>query len=502
MPDEIKHGTLRRVNIGIPYKGLNLKEAVSILDVDSALELVNFMPPKDCLSLRKGFSTWAPQPVIGEQDDLFVCQLGSSKCFMLPYVTSGDMVRINMDGSTQSFNVGQTSGNYSACVFGAYMYFADAQGDVVAFDGTGFVTKTFYTKDGQTQTPVEDLDNPVSFANRLFFTKGLMVYYAKPMETQGEVEELDLSFYAKKGGSIIKSFTFSTNYNDNIMSHVCFLTTGAELITFIGTDPSDENKWSLGGIFDVVVPINKKCFCDNFEGDILIFAKGGIKSLQKIITGKTSIELDNLEKGLSSLFSDLTFSDDNINVYFLKYIKSKKLVVLNVPGTLGPIQYVFSKSSGNWTSFSGIDIYSLGELDNIICGVPVQGQQMYKLFDGYTDNGNDISANFSQGFSLLGSENEKFLRQVEVFSNDKFANLQLSYSLDFDDRVNVAESAKQVQKSFLSKDNMVDDYNVNKRIFYVNENPAKKLSFGVTTTSNSGDAKIYEVYVQYYEWIN
>jgi hypothetical protein len=494
-------GEIRKLNIGIPYKGLDLEHSVSVLDVDSALDLVNFMPPTDSLEVRKGFTLWV-QSQIDDKDDLFVCNLPNAKCFFLPDAQSGQISQIKLDGSVKVFDVASSSGNYSSCTFGNFFYFGDGDGDLISFDGNGFSSRNFYEVDNDAQTPITDVDNPVSFANRLFFTKGLMVYYGKPMELEGEAEEIDLSFYLSRGGAIVKAFTFSTNYNDNIMSHLCFLSSEGQLITFVGTDPSDENKWNLGGIFDVPNPVNKKCFAENVEGDVLIFAKGGIRSLRKIILGEKNDFTQNLESGLGSVLKNINYGEVT-NLFFLKYIKSKKLVVLGIPtgNELDTIQYVFGLDKGTWSSFNNLNIVTLAQIDETICGATLYSGPLLKLFDGFKDNDQPVKASYAQGFSSLSTGNEKFLRKAEIFTTAA-DDVKFSYSLDFSTRNSVSPSAFDWQGHFLRAGRNIIPA-VIKSIFYTNENPARKISFGAEiTTSQNETTKVYETYIEFFESIN
>jgi hypothetical protein len=467
--------------------------------------MVNFMPPRDCLEVRKGFVKWVDSQ-IDNKDDLFVCNLPNMKCFLLPDTVAGEIAQIALDGNVTVYSIAQSSGNYSSCAFGNYFYFGDGVGDLVSFDGRGFTQRSFYVNDPENggQTYVENCDNPISFANRLFFTDdNLMVYYAKPMELEGEVQELDLSFYLSRGGKIIKSFTFSTNYNDNIMTHLCFLSSEGQLITFVGTDPSDENKWSLGGIFDVPVPVSKKCFAENVEGDVLIFSKGGIRSLRKIVLGEKNAFTENLESGLGALLKNFNYNDGSIPLCFLKYIKSKKLVMLGIPtgNELDTIQYVFDIDIGTWSSFDNLNIVAIAEIDNIICGATLYSGPLLKLFEGFLDDDKAIKASYAQGFSLLKTSRDKFLRRVEIFTTVLDA-INLSYSIDYSENRSVGQSIVEMREHFLPKSQNVLP-NLNKNVFYVNDNPYRKISFGAEITANQEDyTKVYETYVEIYEGIN
>lgn len=495
---------IHKISVGIPYKGLNLKDAISVLGAETAIYIENFMPPSDCLEVRKGYTGWADSHVEAKID-MFVCELPTVKCLMVPSL-EGKLSQINLDGSVEEYDVGETNGDYSACVFGGNMYFCDGMGEVVAFDGASVSSKIFYVLDGDTHIEIIDLDNPVSFASRLFFTKGLIVYYGKPMENEGEVEELDLSFYAKKGGAIIKAFTMSTSYNDNIMSHICFLTSQGELITFIGTDPSDENKWSLGGIFDAPIPINKKCLADNVDGDILIFSRGGINSLKKIIGGQSSPVIDNLEKGLTSLFRDLDYDTPANTLFFLKYIKSKKLVVVGIPqdneSTMLSTQYVFSMNSGTWSMFTDLDICTLAELEKNVYGAKNLNSIVIKMFDGYADDNHVIEARYEAGYSDLGTYNEKFLRKIELFTTStNFLNID--YSIDFNPRQFVLQTTMKSHKQSQSFSGAKNDVDMLNSTAYINANPGRKISFGVIIQNHDDSvAKIYDMYIEFFEGIN
>jgi hypothetical protein len=503
MPENKLIGNSKKVNVGIPYNGLNVKNALSVLEPDSATTLENFMPPADCLEVRKGYTNWTNLGLDEQEDDLFVCDLPSSTCFILTCISSTRILKINLNGSTSSYRAGSSGLQYSACSFGNYMYFGNGNGKLLQWNGSGFSTKTFFTKDGDYTETISICNNPISFANRLFFTdEELTVYYGEPMELDGEAKEIDLSFYLNKGGFIIKSFTLSTNYNDNIMSHVCFLSSQGQVITFIGTDPADENKWSMGGIFDVGMPINKKCVADNVEGDILIFARGGIRSVRKIILGEKNKFTENLEDGLSPILKDIKyfdFEDENEGwLYFLKYIKSKKLVVLGMQdgNDVNTMQYVFSLDTGTWSKFTGLNLITLAELQDTICGIRSDNSYAAKLFYGYKDGENAITAKYTQGFTNFGSMNKKFIRSAEIFATN-VTDIHFNLNFDYSPVTQVASIAQE--SGYMS----LGETPINKNIFYVTTEPGRKVSVGATlTAATDGPTKVYETYLDIFECVN
>jgi len=168
---------------------------------------------------------------------------------------------------------------------------------------TFFLTKTnVYSYNGATYgvatwVPNTNLMTGTVYKNRIYFVQyqSAAYRYSAVSAIGGALAEVDLGGVLQKGGklAIIANFSISNvTQNQNILA---FITTTGEVLFYSGTYP-DSNSWALINRAQISPPISHTSLLD-FEGDVLIFAIGGVYSLRDLFVRGSQI-------GTSRLFNE------------------------------------------------------------------------------------------------------------------------------------------------------------------------------------------------------
>jgi hypothetical protein len=372
MPDR----NIQKILVKPPLGGLNIHDNPLDLNFMFATELTNFMPPTTKLEVRPGIENM--MSLGGMPMGMFSYSVGARKVYSsgllivspgieTPKYSSILIRLLNADGSMAFYSINPEDksqvwlGNYKCDKYGSEytmmnnsMFFTDGSNNSTPYiySGTRGVCQMMWH--GPTGTPeasknLTDLDNVTAYNTFLFANQAdsLNIYYMAKRDADPEATDTtawlhrvfcpsavgswNLTGIIKRGGSIVKMFTLGANTHDNIQSYFCVLTDQGELVLYQGTTPGDLEKWKMVGLFEIPIPLNKRCLC-KVEGDVIIATQNGMVSLHRLMFGAKTQVTEALEWRLSELFTRYEF---RMNAYkdhfFLKYFRKNRWLIFNVP---------------------------------------------------------------------------------------------------------------------------------------------------------------------------
>jgi hypothetical protein len=392
MPDR----NVQKILIKPPLGGLNIHDNPLDLNFMFATELTNFKPPTTKLEVRPGIENI--MRLGGMPMGLFSYSVGARKVYAsglfitlpgidIPKYSSIIIKLLNPGGTMSYYTVNPEDktvvwlGNFKSDKYGAD--YCMLNNSMVFTDGSNVSSPYIYSGNrglrpmqwfGPTGTAMNtknltDLDNVTAYNGWIFANSvdSLNIYYMNEEQADPEKEVTKkwinkifmpqsggyytLTGVIKRGGSILKMFTIGANQHDNIQAYFCVLTDQGELVLYQGTDPTliKEGQWKMVGIFEIPVPLNKRCFCQ-VEGDVIVATQTGLLSLQRLMFGSPTKITEALETKISGLFKQYEFRANALrDHFFLKYYRKNRWLIFNVP-TFVPVYlkdvlrgYVFKK---------------------------------------------------------------------------------------------------------------------------------------------------------------
>jgi hypothetical protein len=356
-----------------PLKGLNIHDNPLQLTSDFATELVNFMPPTTQLELRPAVEQlialdgsaralvsfnvgarykykehWYQKTLnYPAYKQLLLFTLDSANTSKL-YILNPNSREATLNCSTQVVNYSDDYCLYKTAVF---LMMGDQVGSPFCWTGKRGLKRMAWKIGAQNQVP--NLENIVTYHDYVFcnIRDTLSIYYTTgddvdpeadanwdkaksfftPKSKATDQKHIELATIAKRGGSIYKMFTFSSQTNNAVNLYFCVLTSNGELLVYQGDNPDSTDAWKLIGIFDIPTPLNRRCFVQ-LEGDMVVATRNGIVSLSRLIFKQKSEVTEALEWRLSKLFTQYEFEIEAFKEqFFLTYYRNRRLLIFNVP---------------------------------------------------------------------------------------------------------------------------------------------------------------------------
>ena len=216
-----------------------------------------------------------------------------------------------------------------------------------------------------------------------------------------------------------------------------FITSEGEVLVYSGTNPASD--FELKGSYHIAKPIGYKCTM-KYQGDIVVITEDGYLPLGRMLSVSNSGETNNV---FSDVIRELV--TDRTRQFKTKYgwqcvIFSKKgYALFNVPISSQYEQHVINVNTGAWCRFVGIRAMCWCVFnDDLYFG---SDDTIYKMNDGYADNGAPIEGVIEQAYTNLGIPAIKKVSlinprtkcstkyQLVIYTNTDFKSRNVNYDL-------------------------------------------------------------------------
>jgi hypothetical protein len=207
-------------------------------------------------------------------------------------------------------------------------------------------------------------------------------------------------------------------------------------LQYQGNDPSYASSWSLCGTFRVGRPIGRKCFT-RFGSDVALISADGLIPLSKaLLTDRSAREDAISDKIINLINNDVQTYAANPGWQVVLYPIGNKLVV-NVPATPVPYQYVMNTITGAWCKFTGWFASCFETMaDSMYYG---GGGVVYQCDTGTNDAGAAISCTAIQAPNYFGSHtNKQFTMARPILTAAAQINPAFAINADFDNTTPIA----------------------------------------------------------------
>jgi hypothetical protein len=233
-------------------------------------------------------------------------------------------------------------------------YYSESTGVWAAYatgSGTGQIT-------GVTPTSVVSV---TVWKNRVWLTERdtAKAYYLDAGAVFGTATAFNFGQRFKHGGSLIGLFNWSVNAGDGLDTQLVAISTGGDVVIYVGTDPASATTFGLKGVWFVgAVPAGRTIATD-VGGDLLIISALGVVPLSRLILGDPD-KMQYATARVSSLFSRLANSAIRNKGWAIHTHPTDNAMMVLIPEVSGDetTQLVCSLSTRGWSKYRDLPILS------------------------------------------------------------------------------------------------------------------------------------------------
>jgi len=295
-------------------------------------------------------------------------------------------------------------------------------------------TEGTYTVLGVTGVNSNKFVNVNLFKNRLYFVEenSMNVWYLPTNSLGGAAQVLNFGGIARNGGYIQAMGTWTLDAGYGVDDFAVFITNMGEVIVYQGTDPSSASTWALKGVWQIGYTFNRRCMF-KWAGDLLILTNDGLTPLTADLQ---SSRLDPRINLTDKIFSAVANAAQLYNTNFgwqIMYFAKPQMLILNIPFSTGPQQFVMHTITKAWANFTGINATCFEMFyDNCYFG---GNGFVGQFFNGLSDAGNNINATAQQAYNYFDArgQTKRFTMARPIFQTDNnLPTILAGMSYDFD----------------------------------------------------------------------
>ncbi|HYC63260.1 MAG TPA: hypothetical protein VEC14_00900, partial [Reyranellaceae bacterium] len=397
----------------------------------------NFIPTGTSVSIRKGVSEHATPDIddllletgdrlLAETSDRLLLE-SAAEVFpvetLMPYV-SGVTAALFAAAGASIYNVtsaggfgsaslaSRTSARFSFVNFttsgGSFLWICNGADAPQHWNGSAWAAPSL----SLTTFNATDIKYVFAHKERLFviFKDSLTFGYLATQAIAGTVSNFPLGAVFSMGGELVAGATLSRDGGSGTDDFAVFLTSEGEVAVYAGTNPGSAADWALVGVYYVGEPIGDRPFVD-LGPDLGVITAQGLISVLAVMAGEELGDANVFARIATPLQTAIT-AGRGFSGWEGLLIPSEGLLLMNAPVTATTarqfIRHTASKGPGRFTgwNFETFEIFS-GD-----CYAGTSDGRVMLCFDGYDDDGADITAAGATAWSMLGAPGVKVLSEI------------------------------------------------------------------------------------------
>lgn len=233
-------------------------------------------------------------------------------------------------------------------------------------------------------------------------------WFLPPDAIQGTFQKFDFGPLFSKGGYLQYLTTWTLDDGNGAEDHLVAMSSEGEVAVYGGSDPTDDTKWALVGVYNVGAPVAGRRSFVKAGGDILILTQQGVVSLtSQLASTKVNQAEDPLTtKKIQFLVSELVAEYGSLPGWELNYYPQINMLLVNVPSvtSAGSIQLASNQIIQSWTVFSGMDAACWGVFDSS----PYFGDYDGTVYLSWYGNKDAVEVNGTGGDSILATVQQAY----------------------------------------------------------------------------------------------
>jgi len=427
-----------------PIGGLNAYDSLVAMPPTDALVMRNWWPQPYGCSIRKGYRQWATAlPSAVHTVAAWASNNTGGKLFawsgagMYDITTSGPVGAPIVTGLTnaywQTVNFTNAAGSRLIAVNGA--------DDAIMYDSTGVsrIAEGTGPNDWNGLDPANVIQLTTHqhrlWATEVATSKG---WYLLPDQFKGGWVSFDFGPLWIKGGYLQFLTTWTIDDGNGAEDHLVAVSSQGEAAVYGGTDPADDTKWFLVGVYNVGAPVSGRRAYAKVGGDLVLLTQQGAVSMAGMLVSTKVNETSNTVKSqkVQFLISDLVGQYSALSDWEMRYSPKHNMLFINVPSitSQGNVQLASNQIIDAWTTFVGMDASTwcvigtqmyFGDYDGVVHEAWV-GNSDKVLVNG--TGGQPILAEVQQAYTYLGSPATQ--KQVGMYRPTFITNRAVVYNTE------------------------------------------------------------------------
>ena len=285
-----------------PIGGLNQRDSFDVMAQDDAIVMDNYYPSDTTVCLRSGYKAYAL-----ENENLAVetlinfCSPGNNRLFA---AADGKINDVTAGGNTVVVE------NLHSNVW-SYIQFRNR---LLLVNGVDNPLSYYQNNLGEwvwQETSLNGDDLSVNTLCKVAVSKQRVFYVEKNSlcywysdgvgEVQGDLNKVDLSFFATRGGYLKAIASWTLDGGQGLDDLTVFITSEGEVFVYAGNSPDDADDWKLKGRYFISKPVGEDCVLQ-YQGDIVLICEEGYLPLSSVLkladSGASSIAYSDKIRGL------------------------------------------------------------------------------------------------------------------------------------------------------------------------------------------------------------
>lgn len=272
------------------------------------------------------------------------------------------------------------------------------------------------------------------FKERLLvaFKDTLVAGYFSTQAISGTISNFPLGAVFNYGGSLVDIGSISRDGGAGMDDFAVFLTSEGEAAVYQGTNPADANEWALVGVYYVGEPVGDRPLVE-LGDDLGVLTLNGLVSLKTIMSGSEQVT-PPLTVTVGSAWQTAASAGQSFAGWEGIYVPTEELLLINAPSSATvSSQFIRHRVTGGWGEFTGWNFATYEFFNGNLYAGGTAGN-VYKCFDGYDDNGSDITGSLKTAWSTFNNPQRKtFLEVQTLVTTTTRAAYRLVMRNDFND---------------------------------------------------------------------
>jgi hypothetical protein len=353
----------RRITKAYPIpastKGWLANQAISQMDPEGAVVLMNWFPKPDALQVRNGSLAFAQTPETVPVGTLMTYISGNSSNIFA--ACNGKIYDVTAGGAISSSLASGFSNDLwqyinMSTAGGLFLIAVNGQDPPQFFNGTTWAALSPAITGPSNPNALIQVWN---YKQRLWFVEqGTQnVWYLAPASIGGAATQFPLGELLTLGGPIQVGGTWTHDAGFGPQDYCAFISQEGEVLLYSGSDPTTPSGFTLIGHFYIGRPIGRRCILRS-GADLVINCSDGIMPMSKAIQfDRASAAKQAFTWNILDAFTQAYSTyGHNTGWEILSYAKGT-MAIVNIPSQPGfaAIQYVMNTLTGAWCQFTGIN---------------------------------------------------------------------------------------------------------------------------------------------------
>jgi len=400
-----RRDVVRTDAVAAPVKGWNTEQPLASMDKMHAVELVNWFPQPGYIEVRRGYTEHAHS--VGAVDDpveTLMVWNGAASTRKMFAASGGSIYNVTASGSPTADLTSLTSDRWQWVNFTnsgtTYLYAVNGADSARHYNGSAWAAPSI------TNVSSSDLIHINVHKKRLWFTQKdtTKAWYLATDAIAGAATSFELGSNFTRGGYLVGMATWTRDGGSGPDDYAVFVSSRGQAAIYQGTDPASADTWSIVGVFDIPVPIGRRCFL-NYGSDVLLITLTGVYPLTQLFAvDQSQGQAVAITKNISNAINSASRSyKDNFGWQLVSYPKGTRLI-LNIPTSESETarQFVMNTLTGAWCEFNGHNANCWVEFNDAIYFGDSAGH-VYKADTGSLDDEDPITAEGQTSYQSFGN---------------------------------------------------------------------------------------------------